>query len=164
MVALIMFLILIGVFALAYSVDQLTPWSVDRRTRGSIALACMFAFAGVGHFIVPESLSHMLPEWVPARVALVYVSGTLELAGAIGLCIPRLRRTAGWCFIALLVLISPVNVYAVLGGGGLPEHEVGPIYLVYRMPLQVLFIWWAWYFAARAPQIPPSEPSQVPRP
>lgn len=63
-------------------------------TVGAIALAAIFLMFGAGKFIDPAKwidkfAAWGLPEWF------VSVSGSLELAGAIGLLIPVLRGPAG---------------------------------------------------------------------
>jgi uncharacterized membrane protein len=67
----------------------------------------------------------------------------LQIAGAIGLLIPRLRRLAGLCLALLLVTMLPANVHATLSW--IPFRAETPIALWLRVPIQVLFlptIWW----------------------
>ena len=44
----------------------------------------------------------------------MFISGLAEIAGGIGLLVPRLRRAAGWGLIALLVAVFPANVYMAM--------------------------------------------------
>ena len=59
-----------------------------------------FIFAGAMHFIRPRFYLRIMPPYVPAHEAMVYASGAAELAGGVGLMVPRLRRRAGWWLIA----------------------------------------------------------------
>jgi uncharacterized membrane protein len=65
---------------------------------------------------------------------------------AVGLLIPATSRLTSWCLIAFFVAVLPANVYGALNRVGVGEH--GPAYLWFRVPLQVLFIGWVWYFRA----------------
>ena len=120
-----------------------------RNLRGRISLALVFLFTGVGHFIKTEPMSEMLPEWVPARVLLIYMSGVFELMAAVGLLIPRLRWITGIGLIVFPVSVFPANVYSAIEHTGLGGHEIGPAYLWVRLPLQLLLIAWTYTFAVR---------------
>jgi uncharacterized membrane protein len=88
-------------------------------------------------------------NWVPARVGIIYVTGALELAGAVGLLVPRVSRLAGLSLIAFLVLVLPANVYAAFNRVEMGGHGAGPAYLLLRVPFQFLLIGWAYWFAVR---------------
>ena len=75
-----------------------------------VLLAAFFVFAGVTHFTNPEFFIAIVPAWLPNAPLLVAVSGVAEIAGGIGVLIPRTRRLAGWGLIALLVAVYPANV------------------------------------------------------
>jgi uncharacterized membrane protein len=109
-----------------------------------------YVVAGIAHFIAPELYVQIVPPFLPAPLALVYLSGLAEMAVGIGLLIPRTRRYAAWATIALLVAVFPANIYMAthgvvveeLPGGGDPSDVVrwG------RLPLQgVLVLWAFWY-------------------
>ena len=84
-----------------------------------IALAAVFAFMGVLHFVpsVARGMRAMIPP--PLRrpgwpAALVIITGVCELAGAAGLLVPwdGLRLAAGICLVVFLVAVFPANAYA----------------------------------------------------
>jgi len=78
--------------------------------KDAIALAGLFLTSGTMHFVRPEPFEAIVPRQLPSRRALVYASGALEIACAVGLFIPRTRRVAGLASAALLVAIFPANV------------------------------------------------------
>ncbi|CAN7317006.1 DoxX family protein [Terrabacter sp. LjRoot27] len=78
--------------------------------KDAIALAGLFLTSGTMHFVKPEPFEAMVPQQLPSRRALVYASGALEIACAVGLFIPRTRRVAGLASAALLVAVFPANV------------------------------------------------------
>jgi len=78
--------------------------------KDAIALAGLFLTSGTMHFVKPAPFEAMVPKLLPSRRALVYASGALEIACAVGLFLPRTRRVAGLASAALLVAVFPANV------------------------------------------------------
>jgi len=103
------------------------------------ALAVLFCFTGVAHFgPLSAEVEKMLPPWVPAPKATVFLTGVLEILGAIGLIVPETRRFAATCLIIFLVAVFPANVHAAKTKVRLRGRPVTPLWL--RAPMQVLFI------------------------
>lgn len=67
-----------------------------------------------------ELIGDRIPDYLPRPLALVYVSGFFEVAGGVGVAVPRLRRAAGWGLIALLVAVFPANVHMFVNADDLP--------------------------------------------
>jgi uncharacterized membrane protein len=109
------------------------------------ALAMMFFFTASAHFTaLKHDLAAMIPPPFTGQLWLIYLTGILELAGAVGLLIPRLRRVAGICLIILLAALLPANVYAALEGVTLQGRDPTP--LLFRIPLQLFWmglLWWS---------------------
>lgn len=110
-----------------------------------VALALLIAFyavAGVAHLVATDAMVRITPRWVPLPHHVVLATGMCELAGVVGLMIPRLRRAAGWGLAAYAVCVFPANVqHAVLdltSGTGLSSWYHGP-----RLVLQPAIVWWA---------------------
>ena len=120
-------------------------------TAGVIGLVLVLLFTASGHFVTPEPMAEMLPPFVPWRLPLIYLTGVLEIALALGIALPATRRLAGLATIATLVLFFPANVYAALAQVEMGGHAWGPVYLLIRAPLQALPIAWTWWFAVRPP-------------
>jgi uncharacterized membrane protein len=121
-------------------VEQLSSW----RSAGRGASAGMFMFTGATHFSpMKHEYAAMIPEPLPKSLRLIHLTGLLQIAGAIGLLIPRLRRLAGICLAAQLVAMFPANAYAARER--IPFRGRPPTPLRVRAPLQVAFIaavWW----------------------
>ena len=120
---------------------------LDRPTRGCLGLALVFLFTGVGHFIQTEPMAAMMPPWTPAATALIYITGVIEILAAVAVVAPKTRQVVGWGLVAMLVCFLPVNIYAAVNRVGMGGHLWGPVYLLIRVPLQLLLIWWVWRFA-----------------
>jgi uncharacterized membrane protein len=128
---------LLATFAVAWALTRYRP---DRTLAGRVALAVMLFVTASAHFFDRASLVAMVPSFVPARAALVYATGAAELLFAVAL-LARPRPWLGWVLAAFFVALLPANVYSALAGVGLGGH--GPGYLLFRVPLQLLFIAWA---------------------
>ncbi len=103
-------------------------------------LLCVgFIAAGMWHFLSPDSYIGIVPSYLPAHRALVYLSGAAEIAGGVGLAIPRLRVAAGWGLVVLLVLVFPANLDMALHP---QRHSIPEPLLWARLPLQGVLIWW----------------------
>jgi len=110
-------------------------------------LAVFFVVAGVGHFVSPETYLPLMPPYLPWHLALIYISGAAEVAGGVGLCVPKLRRAAGWGLIALLFAVFPANIHMLNNGLALGETIVPQWVLWMRLPLQAVLMAWIWWAA-----------------
>ena len=119
------------------------------RDSGRVALAVMFLFTGASHFSsMKYDLLAMIPNPLPRGLWVIYATGALEIAGAIGLLIPRLRRLAAVCLALLLVALFPANVYAALQDIPLRGKPPTPLWL--RAPMQLFWIGMLWWTTIRA--------------
>lgn len=123
-----------------------TGFKIVPATRARVGLSLFFIFTAIGHFIKTEEMAAMLPAFVPNRVAIIVVTGILELLGASGVWIPRLMRITGWCIMLMLIGFLPANIYSAINRVDFGGHGSGPAYLLVRIPFQFFVIWWA-YFA-----------------
>ena len=109
-----------------------------------------FVGAGVMHFVIPRAYRRIVPPYVPAPAAVVYVSGVAEIAGGVGLMRREHRRLAGWWLIATLLAVFPANVHMALHPDEFPKVPGGVTALYARLPIQGVFIAWV-RSAMRAP-------------
>jgi uncharacterized membrane protein len=121
------------------------PPTLPRRI-GLIALSVFFVIAGINHFLNPFFYVKIMPPYLPAHLELVYISGFFEILGGLGVLLPRIRSLAGWGLILLLMAVFPANLHMAI----FPEQypAVPAVALYVRLPLQLLFIAWA-YWATR---------------
>ena len=115
-------------------------------TGKALNLALMSLFyvaAGIFHFVKPEMYLKIMPPYLPAPRALVFLSGVAEVTLGVGLLIPATQVWAAWGLIALLVAVFPANIYMYQLGGaafGWPDWV-----LLARLPLQLVLIAWAYW-------------------
>ncbi|MCI0483249.1 MAG: hypothetical protein L0Y78_01570 [candidate division NC10 bacterium] len=147
--------ILFGTYLVLTGLDR---WSIaihlDAGTRGRISLALVLVFTSIGHFIRTQAMVHMLPPAIPMREAIIYVSGALELFFAVGLLVRRFAYIAGVCIVAFLILVLPANIYAAVNRVEMGGHHLGPMYLLVRVPLQLILAGWTYWFAIRRGRAP----------
>lgn len=79
------------------------------------------------HFFRMHLVASIIPPVFPARDFLTILTGIFEVAGAIGLFLPRFRRVAALCIALMMAALIPANVYAagqVVGGLRFPSIPV----------------------------------------
>ena len=110
------------------------------------AAAVIFISTGIGHFVLPRTLAKFVPPYLPAAMALVLLSGVFELAGGIGLLLPRFRRAAAFGLSALLVAILPANIYMVTNPAeaGLAGVPVALFWIrIIMLPMMIWGLLWS---------------------
>ena len=112
-------------------------------------LALAMIAIGVLHFVQPKPFERIVPKYLPAPLALVYISGFFEILGGLGLLLPATRPWAAWGLIALYIAVFPANVYMLTHDISLnPEKPIPRWALWLRLPFQFLFIAWAYWFTS----------------
>lgn len=84
--------------------------------RAQVALRVIVAIPLVAsgvllHFLRISATADIIPPIFPARNFLVVLTGVLEIAGAVGLFVPRWRRPAAFWTAVMMVAIFPANIY-----------------------------------------------------
>lgn len=124
-------------------------FSVDTSTAGRLGVAAVFSFTSIGHFLLPNQMKEMIPSLIPAREAIVLLSGILEALLAFLILVPRYAGLAGLVAILFLFLATPLNIYAAFKRISFGGHGQGPTYLWVRIPLQILLMTWIYWFSVR---------------
>ncbi len=105
-------------------------------------LAILMIAAGTLHFVNTEFFLKIVPPYLPLPKELVLVSGICEILLGFLLLIPKCSRWAAWGIIALLIAVFPANLYLYQHQEILPAS---PIMHLLRLPLQGVFIVWAYW-------------------
>ena len=141
---------LLGSFGALYLVNR---FLLGRRLSvsfiGRFAMAVMLLVTGISHFTNTASMVEMMPEFLPAQRELVYFTGVCELLAVAGLLWNRTAWLASVLLIVFFVLVLPANIAGSLKSVQFGGMEYGPWYLLFRVPLQLFFIWWVWFFGIR---------------
>ncbi len=126
---------------LGLAVPAFADWPTDAR----YALALMLVLTASAHFVAStrQELIRMVPSRLPLRAQLVTLTGVLELIAAVGLLLPIVAPFAGIGLVLLLMAMFPANVKAAVENLPLRGKSATP--LIFRLPLQILFIAVTWY-------------------
>lgn len=109
-------------------------------------LAVVMVLAGVAHFTaLTDAYVAIMPQYLPLHLELVYLTGVLEIAGGLGLLWAKTRTMAAWGLVALLVVMLPANINQAVHGLQPAGLEMSPTMLWVRLPLQLVFIAWAFW-------------------
>ena len=117
------------------------------RKVGLFTLVTLFFLAGLSHFNNPDFYVSVVPPYLPLRHELAYISGILEIIGAIALLFSKTRRIAGYGLILILIMIFPVNIHMALYPENFPNCIPYIIYL--RLTLNIILILWVYWAALR---------------
>jgi len=107
-------------------------------------MALIYILAGFIHFLKPEVYLRIMPRYLPAHKALVYLSGAFEIGLGVGLCFPATKNLAIYGIILMLAVFLLIHFYMLSSkkaGAGIPVWA-----LVLRIPLQFFLMWWAYYY------------------
>ena len=144
-------IILLVTFAVLYAVDRFAlRGRLGLPLVGRASMAVMLVATGVSHFTNTDEMIAMMPDFLPAKRELVYFTGICELLAVPGLLWSRTAKLTSVLLLIFFVLILPANIAGSLKQVQFGGMEYGPLYLLFRVPLQILFIWWVWFFGLRA--------------
>ncbi|MGB6298934.1 MAG: hypothetical protein WBF90_22530 [Rivularia sp. (in: cyanobacteria)] len=134
-------IVLILTFIVAVSVSFFRQRQLNYRLYGRIALAAMFLFAGVSHFVFDDGMIKMLPEFIPLRYLIVYLTGLIEIAFAFGFLQSKYSRLTGILAIAFLICVFPANIYAAINSVEFGGNVNGVKYLPCSRTSPTIFNW-----------------------
>jgi uncharacterized membrane protein len=118
------------------------------RLAARLGMSVMLLFTAMGHFLFPKGMSLMLPDFIPFKYLFVYLTAGLEIMGAIGIQLPKWRVLSAWLLILFFILVLPANIHAALEELNYQTatyNGPGINYLWFRIPLQLLFIFWTYF-------------------
>jgi uncharacterized membrane protein len=116
---------------------------------GNAAMSTMLLFTAIGHFAFPKGMAMMMPKYLPFKTVLVYITGIIEIAAAGGLLVVSMRHITAILLILFFIAVLPANIHAAIHKVNFEKGTYtgkGLNYLWFRVPLQLFFIVWVWYF------------------
>jgi len=140
---MLFFALLVVLALLALLIPGMPGWPGRMR----FALALSLLFVGSDHWINPQRYLAMMPPWIPLHLELVLFTGAAEIAGGLGLLLPKFRRAAGLTLALYFVAVFPANIHNALNGVSVEGLPQASWYYWLRLPFQPLAIWWALFSA-----------------
>ncbi|MCM4151126.1 hypothetical protein DHD05_05935 [Arenibacter sp. N53] len=148
-------IILIVGFVLIFLINN---YILNRRLKlsvvGRMALAMMLIFTAIAHFTKTDLMVEMLPELIPLKKQTIYFTDILEFIASFGLLIRNYAKTTSIILFLFFLAILPANIVGSLKEVQLGGMQNGVGYLIFRIPLQLLFIGWTYYFGIRLNNVP----------
>lgn len=120
-----------------------TPQESLARRLFRILLALFYLVAGMAHIKSPAGFLQITPGWVPFPEQVIFLTGIAEIAGAIGLLIPRVRYAAGIGLALYALCVYPANINHAINNIAISGATASWLYHGPRLALQPVFIWWA---------------------
>ncbi|SEN82728.1 Uncharacterized membrane protein [Flavobacterium sp. CF108] len=144
-------IVLLGTFTIALLVIRLITKKTAISQAGRIAMAAMLVLTAIGHFLFTKGMAMMI-SFLPFAVTIVYLTGIIEFTAAAGLLIPKTRLLTGRLLILFFIVLLPANIYAAYHNINLESANYsgeGMSFLWFRIPLQLLFIAWVYFFSIK---------------
>ncbi len=119
-------------------------------SRSRTLLGAFWLFAGTMHFVRRREYEATVPEYIPIPPDnAVAWSGYAEIAGGLAVLPAATRRLGRWWLLGVLVAVFPANVHmavdpAAVAARGVPIDRIPRWLLWARLPIQPLFMRWAW--------------------
>ncbi|MGO9480192.1 MAG: hypothetical protein ACLP05_00230 [Candidatus Kryptoniota bacterium] len=139
--------VLLGAFVVAAVIIRLAGQAFQFALSARIALSVMLVFTAIAHFAFTKGMAMMMPDFIPFKKVMVYLTGAAEIAGAIGIELAQFKTLASWLLILFFIAILPANINAAIRKIDYQKGTYdgsGLNYLWFRVPLQVLFIAWVY--------------------
>jgi len=117
---------------------------------GNRAMCIMLLFTALGHFKYTKGMVMMMPDFIPFKKLLVYVTGLIEIILGILLLFPDYRYLAGFATITFFIIIVPANVTAAFKHIDYIRADYNGLksgYLWFRIPMQLYLLSWVFYFS-----------------
>lgn len=145
-------IVLLSTFAVVLAFLRIFQGGFNWILAARVALSVMLCFTALGHFMFTEGMTMMVPDIIPFKKGMVYLTGIIEITAAIGIHVPQVRVITGVLLVIFFVTILPANIKAVV------EHidyqkgtydGSGLTYLWFRIPFQILLLAWVYLSVIR---------------
>ena len=114
------------------------------------ALAALMVGSGVTHFTKPGYYRSLVPSWLPARSAVVAVSGLADVAVGVLVAVPATRRTGARATAALITAYLPAHLEPLRHRHSPQRAFDRPAGVAARVAVNLGYVAWAVAVARRA--------------
>ncbi len=116
------------------------------RKTGLFTLIILFLLTGLNQFNHPDFYVSHVPPYLPLSHELAYISGLVQITGALALLFSKTRKIAGYLLILFLIAILPANIQMAMQPDA---SHCSPVLVYARIPLEILMILWVYWAALR---------------
>lgn len=100
--------------------------------------------AGIAHFVAPQEFVPSMPDQFSNEILWVYLTGIIELVGAIGLLLSKWRKLTAYLLVVYFIAILPAHFQMII-----IDHEIfgvkGRPFFILRVFAQLIPILLAWH-------------------
>src|SRR4051812_37957015 len=107
-------LVLLVTFGIKAFIIKLIEGEYAHALAARIGMPVMLLFAAVANFVFTKGMTMMMPDIIPYKKTMVYLTGVIEMLAAIGLLIPDLRALTRWLLILFFLVLLPANIHAAI--------------------------------------------------
>ena len=70
-------------------------------------LSALYILIGFKHFQDPNYFIVIIPDFIPLKELVCYLTGLIEIVGGVMLLIPKYRKNGAYLLILLLIIVFP---------------------------------------------------------
>ncbi len=108
-------------------------------------LGVLMIAAGAWHFVKTDFYVRIMPGYLSYPRMLVLASGAAAILTGLLLLRASTARAGAWGAILYFIAVFPANIHMALHPGIVPQLPAWTFWA--RLPLQAVFIAWAWRYA-----------------
>lgn len=107
-----------------------------------ILLALFMIYGGVQHFVKPDFYMPFVPSFLPYPIAVIYVSGIIEIVLGFALLVnKKFAKLGALGVLVLMILFLPIHIWDVFSETpAIGSHDAALI----RLPIQFVLIALSW--------------------
>ena len=99
--------------------------------------------SGVTHFTRPDHFRGLVPSWLPARSAVVVLSGLADIAVGVLVAVPATRRTGARATAALITTYLPAHLESLRHRRAAQRASDRPVGVAARVAVNLGYVAWA---------------------
>ena len=99
--------------------------------------------SGVTHFTRPDYFRGLVPSWLPARSAVVVLSGLADIAVGVLVTVPATRRTGARATAALITTYLPAHLEPLRHRRAAQRASDRPVGVAARVAVNLGYVAWA---------------------
>jgi uncharacterized membrane protein len=107
----------------------------------TLIFGAFMIFGGVNHFLKPAMYFPFFADFLPKEI-LNYAAGLIEIGVGIMVFTPKYRSWGTLGILCLMLAFLPLHIFDIFKENpAVGSHQIA----VFRLPVQFLFIAWAWF-------------------
>jgi len=100
-----------------------------------------YILVGIFHFVKADFFLNIMPPYLPFPLALVYLSGAIEILLGSLLMVKKYQTYAAWGLVLLLIAVYPANIYLAFNEAPQKALEVSAFAASWvRLPMQFVLL------------------------